>query len=194
MIPDPILFAGVELSSGRKPVTFAGLDEDLNIRMLEKWDNSEVLTCLQNYENCVLVVNIPSTKQGQGLYAALKEESGEAGFQPFSQKSHPKQWIETDAQDCFHALSGHKLLPHRLLEGRLQRGAILYEQGLQIADPVDLFEEITRYKLVQGILPLDKLPSARELDALMAAYLAWMSVNRPGQIVPKGEFVLPAAE
>jgi hypothetical protein len=192
MTSDPIIFAGVELSSGRKPVTFAGLDEDLNIRMLEKWGNSEILSCLQNYEKCVLAVNIPSTKQGQGLYAALKEESVQAGFKPFSQKSHPKQWIETGAQDCFQALSGHKLLPHRLLEGRLQRGAILYEQGLQIADPVDLFEEITRYKLIQGILPLEKLPAARELDALVAAFLAWMTVNRPGQILPKGEFVLPA--
>jgi hypothetical protein len=194
MTSDPIIFAGVELSSGRKPVTFAGLDEDLNIRRLEKWDNSEVLSCLQNYENCVLVVNMPSTKQGQVLYAALKEELVQAGFKPFSQKSHPRQWIETDAQDCFQALSGHKLLPHRLLEGRLQRSAILYEQGLQITDPVDLFEEITRYKLIQGILPLDKLPAARQLDALVAAFLAWMTVNRPGQILPKGEFVLPAGE
>ena len=189
-----LLFAGVELSAGRKPVTFAGLDEDLNIGMLEKWDSSEVLSCLQGYENCVLAVNIPSSKQGQGVYAALKDQLGHAGFKPFSQKSHPKQWIDTDAQECFHALSGHKLLPHRALEGRLQRSAILYEQGLQITDPVDMFEEFTRYKLVQGILPLENLPSSSELDALVAAYLAWMSINRPGQIVPKGEFVLPAQE
>lgn len=189
-----LLFAGVELSSGRKPVTFAGLDEDLNIGMLEKWDSSEVLSCLQDYENCVLAVNLPSTKQGQGVYAALKDQLVQAGFKPFSHKSHPKEWMETDAQDCFQALSGHKLLPHRALEGRLQRCAILYEQGLQITDPVDMFEEITRYKLIQGILPLDKLPSARELDALVSAYLSWMSANRPGQIVPKGEFVLPARE
>src|SRR5688500_6233409 len=103
-----LLFAGVELSSGRKPVTFAGLDEDLNIGMLEKWDSSEVLSCLQDYENCVLAVNLPSTKQGQGVYAALKDQLIQAGFKPFSQKSHPKQWMETDAQDCFHVLSGHK--------------------------------------------------------------------------------------
>ena len=194
MTSDPIIFAGVELSSGRKPVTFAGLDEDLNIRLLETWDISEAFSCLQNYTTCVLAVNVPSTKQRQVLFAALKEGTVQAGFKPFSQKSHPKQSMETEAQDCFHALSGHKLLPHRALEGRLQRSAILYEQGLQITDPVDIFEEFTRYKLIQGILPLDKLPSSRELDALVAAYLAWMSINRPGQIVPKGAFVLPAQE
>jgi len=194
MPSDHIIFAGVELSSGRKPVTFAGLDEDLKITVLERWDSSEVFACLQNYEKCTLAVDLPSTKAGKDLYADFKGRSLRAGFKPFAQKSHPRQWIETDAQDCFHALSGHKLFPHRSLEGRLQRSAILYEQGLQITDPVDLFEEITRYKLIQGILPLDRLPSSRELDALAAAYLAWMSINRPAQIVPKGEFVLPAGE
>jgi hypothetical protein len=194
MTSEPIIFAGAELSSGRKPVTFAGLDEELNIRVLDKWDISEVLASLQNYENCALVVGIPSTKSGKEFYDDLKARSLRAGFEPFSQKSHPKQWLETNAQECFRALSGHKLLPHRALEGRLQRSAILYEQGLRITDPVDMFEEITRYKLIQGILPFDNLPSSKELDALVAAYLAWMTLNRPGQIVPKGEFVLPAGE
>lgn len=194
MPSDPIIFAGVELSSGRKPLTFAGLDEELNITVLEKRDSSELLAFLKDYENCSLAVNLPSTKAGKDVYADLKAKSLRAEFKPFSQKSHPKQWLETNAQDCFQALSGHKLFPRRALEGRLQRSAILYEQGLQIADPIDIFEEITRYKLIQGILPLDKLPSANELDALVAAYLAWLSLNRPGQIVPKGEFVLPAGE
>jgi hypothetical protein len=194
MTSNHIIFAGVELSSGRKPVTFAGLDEELSSRVLEKSDSSEVLSYLQTFENCTLAINLPAAKQGRAIYADLKGKLVQAGFKPFSHKSSPKQWIETNAQDCFSALSGHKLFPRRALEGRLQRSAILYEQGLQITDPVDIFEEITRYKLVQGILPLENLPSSSELDALVAAYLAWMSTNRPGQIVPKGEFVLPAQE
>lgn len=194
MTPDPIMFAGVELSSERKPVTFARLDEDLRIKVLEKGDGSELIDSLQNHEIYVLTINLPSAKRGQALYADLKKKFVRAGFEPFSHKDHPKQWIETNTQDCFRALSGHKLLPRRALEGRLQRCAILYEQGLNLTDPVDMFEEITRYRLIQGVLPLENLPSASELDALAAAYLSWMSVNRPGQIVPKGEFVLPARE
>ena len=194
MTSDYIIFAGMELSSGRKPVTFARLEEDLTINVLEKWDSSEVIASLQEYENMVLAIDLPTAKQGQELYADLKKKILQAGFKPFSHKSSPKQWMVTNAQDSFHALSGHKLFPRRALEGRLQRSAILYEQGLQITDPVDMFEEITRYKLVQGILPLENLPSSSELNALVAAYLAWMSINRPGQIVPKGEFVLPAQE
>lgn len=194
MTSDPIIFAGVEFSSGRKPVTFAGLDDDLHIKVLEKWDSSELLSCVQGYDNCTLAVNIPSGKHGAAIYADLRAKFARLGFEPFSQKDHPKQWLETNTQDCFRALSGHKLFPRRSLEGRLQRSAILYEQGLQITDPVDLFEEITRYKLIQGILPLENLPSSNGLDAIVAAYLSWLSVNRPARIVPKGEFVLPASE
>lgn len=194
MPSDQLIFAGVDFSSGRKPVTFARLDEELNIKVLEKWDSVEVLSYLQDHENCTLVINNPSTKMGVKVYADLREKAVQVGFKPFFQTSHPKRWLETNAQECFRALSGHKLLPHRALDGRLQRSAILYEQGLQLTDPVDMFEEITRYKLIQGILPLENLPSSRELDALAAAYLAWMSVNRPARIVPTGEFVVPMPE
>ena len=194
MTSEAIMFAGVEISSGRKPVTFTRLDEELNIQALEKWDSADTLSYVQEYENSLLAINAPSTKQGQAVYADLTKKLAQAGFEPFSPKRQSKQWLETKTQDCFHILSGHSLLPRRSLEGRLQRGAILYEQGIQIKDPVDMFEEITRFKLIQGILPLEELPSSHELDALMAAYLAWMSLNRPGQIVPKGEFVLPAEE
>jgi hypothetical protein len=194
MTSDSILFAGAILTAGRKPVTFAALGEDLGVLMLEKWDTSDVLECLLNYETSRLAVGLPGTKPGQQTYTDLRRKLSQAGFKPFSHQDHPRQWMETQAQDCFHALSGHRLLPHRALEGRLQRCAILFEEGLQLTDPVDMLEEITRYKLVQGILPLENLPSYNELDALAAAYLAWMSVNRPGQTVPKGEFVLPAQE
>jgi hypothetical protein len=149
---------------------------------------------LQDYERCILVVNTPLTKTGRDVYANLREKAVDAGYKAFLETSHPKRWLETNAGDCFRLLSGYKLLPHRALEGRLQRSAILYEQGLQLPDPVDMFEEITRYKLIQGILPLDKLPSSKELDALVAAYMGWLSLNRPGKILPTGEFVLPVAE
>lgn len=194
MPSDAIFYAGVDLSSGRKPVTFAGLDEDLRIRVLERWDAAETLSYLQDYENNIVVVNMPSTKTGRNVYAQLRKKAFQAGYKALFETSDSKQWLETNAQDCFRTLGGHKLLPHRALEGRLQRTAILYEKGLPLTDPVDMFEELTRFKLIQGILPLESLPSSRELDALVAAYLAWMSLNRPGRIVVTGEFVLPVVE
>ena len=193
MTSESIMIAGVDLSSGRKPITFARLDEDLKIEVFEKWDQAEAFSRLQEHENSLLAINI-SSKPGREIFKDLTKKLSQAGFKPFLQKREPKQWLETNSQDCFHTLGGHTLFPRRSLEGRLQRSAILYEQGLRIKDPVDMLEEITRYKLIQGILPLEDLPTPNGLDALVAAYLAWMSLNRPGQIVPRGEFVLPAAE
>jgi len=194
MPSDQIVFAGVELSSGRKPVTFAALDEELNVKSLEKWDTSEVLPGLQEYGNIWLAISVPSLKREQEIYANFKKRIVQAGFKPYSNKSNTKKWLATNAQDSFRALIGQNPLSRRTLEGRLQRSAVLYEQGLQINDPIDIFEEITRFKLVQGILPLENIYSSKELDALVTAYLAWLAVNRPGQIVPRGEFVLPAQE
>ena len=194
MPSDAIIFAGVDISSGRRPFTFAALDEEFKIRLLEKGDHSEALSWLTEHDIHWLAINVPSAKRGYELFADFKDRLMQTGFKPFSARDAAKQWLETNAQDCFRTLSGHNLLPRRTLEGRLQRGAILYERGLQVVDPVDMFEEITRYKLVQGILPMDNLHSPTELDALAAAYLAWMSVNRPGQVVLQGGFVLPARE
>jgi len=190
MPSDQIVFAGVELSSGRKPVTFAALDGNLNIVSVEKWDVSEALSCLADYENIWLAINVPARKQE--MYTGFKEKIIQAGFTAYSRTNDTKQWLETNAQDCFRALIGQNPLPRGTLVGRLQRSAVLYEQGLQITDPMEVFEEITRYKLRQGILPLEELYSSKELDALVAAYVAWMAVNRPGQVVVKAEFALPA--
>jgi hypothetical protein len=192
MPSDQIIFAGVEISSGRKPVTFAALDDSLNVLSVKQWDVPEALSCLMDYENIWVAINMPA--RGQEAYDDFKKKLSESGFKSYSNKNDQKQFLVTNSQDCFRALSGHSLFPRRGLEGRLQRSAILYEQGLQITDPIDIFEEFTRYKLIQGILPLENIYSSKELDALAAAYLAWMAVNRPGQIVLKGEFALPAQE
>jgi hypothetical protein len=66
--------------------------------------------------------------------------------------------------------------------------------SLRIKDPMDMSEEITRYKLIHGLFKLENVYSSKELDALGAAYMAWTSVNRPGRIVVQGEFVLTAPE
>src|SRR5512138_1974459 len=194
MASDPIIFAGVELSPGRKPVIFCALDNDLNVLSVENWTIAEALSCLREFNNIWLCISLHSLQHEQELYSEFKKKITQAGFKPRSKKGSPKQWLETNAQDCFRALIGQNPLHRRTLEGRLQRSALLYEQGLQIRDPVEIFEEITRYKLTQGILPLEDIYSSKELDTLSAAYIAWMAVNSPGQVVATGEFVLPAPE
>ena len=65
-------FAGVDISSGRKPITFAALDEDSKIKMLEKWDISTTLGCLREYDNVSLVINLPTSKIAQSVYEDFK--------------------------------------------------------------------------------------------------------------------------
>jgi len=85
------------------------------------------------------------------------------------------------------------------LEGRLQRQIILYERGLRIKDPMDFFEEITRYKIAKGIWPMELLYLPEQLDALVAAYTAWLAIEKQGNTtsvgdVQEGQIVLPVTE
>ena len=62
-----------------------------------------------------------------------------------------------------------------------------------------LFEEITRYKIMQGDLSLDDLFSVEELEAIIAAYLAWKAAKDPEEITMigkrnEGEIVIPVKQ
>jgi hypothetical protein len=191
---DSTVFAGVDISSGRAPVTFAALDEDLNITILENWDIPAAISYLQEYRNIYFAINVPSSKSGQSNYVDFKKQIAQSGFKSSSKKENPKQPFETNTRDCYRNWIGQTPLPRRSLEGRLQRALVLYEQGLRIDDPMEIFEEITRYKLIRGIFRLESIYSSKELDALAAAYLAWLSANRPERIALTGEFVLPTQQ
>jgi hypothetical protein len=185
------VFAGAEISKGRKPVTFAALDRELNIVALETWSMPRFLSCLSDYEKILLALTSGMQSPVSGDF---KSQLTESGLKSLSGEADPRRFVETDAQDCFRVLISGELLPRRTLEGRIQRSLILFEEGFQIRDPMDFFEEITRHKLLQGILPREYLYSSRELNALLVAYVAWMVINRPHLIerLPKN-FVLPKA-
>ncbi|CAG0957786.1 hypothetical protein ANAEL_00441 [Anaerolineales bacterium] len=81
----------------------------------------------------------------------------------------------------------------------MQRQTLLYEHGLNIKDPMDFFEEITRYKLLKGILPMELLYLPEQLDALVAAYVAWLAVYKQEGVfllgdAREGKLVLPGKE
>jgi len=134
----------------------------------------------------------PWVQLGFMLYRRL---SGQ-GFRPYPAEGAARQWLETHPHACFCALLNHSPLYRSSLEGRLQRALILYERGLQIRDPMDFFEEVTRHRLLSGRLPLDLLPLPEQLDALVAAYTAWLAMQQPEKIsrlgnAEEGQIVLP---
>jgi len=108
------------------------------------------------------------------------------GYQPFPAGEASHQWLETHPHAAFCALLGQVPLPKPTLEGRLQRQLVLYEQNLGIRDPMDVFEEITRHKLLKGILPSELIYAPEELDALVAALTAFRSAADSGSICYQG--------
>ena len=119
-------------------------------------------------------------------------------FKPFPSDGAPRQWLETHPQAGFSVLLGRPPLARPTLEGRLQRALALFERGVRIRDPMAFLEEITRHRLLHGLLPMEQLPAQQELDALLAAFTAWLSVMRPGELTQLGNrqegfITLPAA-
>jgi hypothetical protein len=180
-----MLFAGIEISSGNRPITYAALDQDLKVILLERYSLSHTLTHLEQHTNVMLAVNVSfrsrsaSAKGAYKVFADLEKKIIQAGFKPYLSHDAPRQWIETYPAECFSALAGQAPFARHTLRGRFQRAAILYEQGLQIKNPGKSFEEITFGGLSAGVMPSDPLYSPSELDALVAAGIAWMLVNKP---------------
>jgi hypothetical protein len=129
----------------------------------------------------------------------LYRKLGKMGFHKYSAENSDHQIMETNPYACYCVLAGHVPLGRLSLEGRLQRQIILYERGLRIKDPMDFFEEVTRYKLARGIWPMELLYLPDQLDALAAAYTAWLAVHKKESTLmigdPKeGAVVLPERE
>lgn len=109
------------------------------------------------------------------------------GFEPYlEEEPKPRQFFETQADAVFIGLCGLRLYPSETLEGRLQRQLILYEQDVPVADPMQFLEEITRYKLMHGNLPLEQIYQPTELNALVCALTAWQVIHTPETIHPMG--------
>ena len=193
MVSEAVFFAGVRITSGRKPVTFAALNDRLEIVLLTQWEFSEALQCLLEYEHVQLAIHSSNPKTGRDLFQHFLERITEIGFRHYSTKEGSHLWIESNADECYRVFQPN-LFSRQSLEGRLQRGLILYDEGLQIPDPMEFFEEITRHRLLQGVLHSEYIHSSRQLDALMMAYISWMAGNPAEKLVNRDSLTLPAPE
>jgi hypothetical protein len=98
-----------------------------------------------------------------------------------------RKFIEVYPHACYTVLLNMIPFLKISLEGRLQRQLILFEKKMDVPDPMRIFEEITRHRLLSGVLPLGDLYSPGELDALIAAYTAWLVVNRQDETTFLGD-------
>jgi predicted RNase H-like nuclease len=121
------------------------------------------------------------------------------GYTIFPAEESALQVLEVYPYAAYTVLLGLLPFPKYSLEGRLQRQLALYELKVRLPDAMLYFEEITRHRLLKGILPAENLFSPGELDALVAAYTAWLVINHADQAsilgdVDEGQIVLPAGE
>lgn len=122
-------------------------------------------------------------QMGFNLYRRLEK----LGYQPYPLEQSPRQWLEVYPHACYTALLGLVPFQKSTLEGKIQRQLVLFDQGLNVSDPMRIFEEITRHRILQGILPEKELYSPGELDALVSAYTAWKAANHPEETISLGE-------
>ena len=134
-------------------------------------------------------------RNGFLLYKRLED----LGYRDYPAEDQPRQLIEVYPHAAYTVLIKKIPFLKKTLEGRLQRQLLLHSLSVAVPDPMQIFEEITRYKIMQGQLPLDGLYSVEELEALMAAYTAWKAARKPDEITrvgdPKeGEIILPSRD
>ena len=189
--PNLGLMTDEEVRKGLKPVPNPG-----------RWVDFRVADYLLRQRN----IRIPQTRsrgadspnwmqKGFDFYRKLES----FGYVLFPSENSTHQFLEVFPHASFTVLLGRVPFRKRTLEGRIQRQLILFENNLEIPDPMRIFEEITRYKLLQGIIPDDDLYQPGELDALVAAYTALVSGTLPESITSVGDYkegqvILPVKE
>lgn len=113
----------------------------------------------------------------------------EMGFQPYSHgvEFGRHTYLEVSPHACYSVLLERRPLLKRTLEGRMQRQLLLYLEGHAVANPLYVLEEITRHHLLTGNLPLKGLCESDPLDAIVAAYTAFLTGEEPERVCQVGE-------
>jgi len=109
-----------------------------------------------------------------------------------------RQVVEVMPEVGFRAWMEGDLLPRNSFYGRMQRQLILYDLGIDLPDPMQFFEEVTRYKILQGILPDKAVLNVGMLIALGAAFMAWQTQQESEKIAlvglaQEGQIAVPAS-
>jgi predicted nuclease with RNAse H fold len=112
-----------------------------------------------------------------------------SGFRPTILGEPPakRSLLEARSHVGYTVLLERRPFLKRTMEGRLQRQLVLYLEGLDVANPMHVLEEITRHNLLMGNLPLERLRTFEQLDALMAAYIAYLVAAQPERMIQVGE-------
>jgi predicted nuclease with RNAse H fold len=141
----------------------------------------------------IRLYNTPSEKEesprwmqnGFSIYQRLKR-MGFSMINPDDQVE-PRTMIEVQSHTSYTVLLERRPFLKKTLEGRLQRQLALYLEGLDVKNPIEILELINRDHMLRGNLPLDELHSAEELDSLVNAYTASLTMTNPERVSHIGD-------
>jgi hypothetical protein len=167
-----------------------------------RWTNFrlvEYLLCQHNITVPQTRAQVDSCPNWMKMGFILHNRLVKLGYQVYPSSNGQRQSMEVYPHASYTTILEKIPLPKNSLEGRIQRQLALYDQKINLPDPMRMFEEITRHRLLQGILPVNDLCSPGELDALVGAYTAWLAATKPDQITllgdpDEGQIVLPVPE
>jgi len=137
---------------------------------------------------------------GWALYDRLRGQGYQPRAKPPSvgpvEADAPRTFLEVHPHACYTVLLGHLPYNKNTLEGRLQRQLLLAESGVDVPDAMEVFEEITRHRVLAGTLEFPDLLTHDQLDALVSAYTAFLAATRPRQVTwvgdeAEGQIVVP---
>lgn len=117
----------------------------------------------------------------------LHQQLAGLGYRLPARSGGKRARLESLPELCYRRWLGRAAFYPHSLEGRLQRQLALYDLGLRIPDPMDFFEEITRHRILQGVLPEEMLYRPAELNALALAALAWLAASQPEEVSTYGD-------
>ena len=157
---------------------------------LGRWVNLRLV----EYELLQRGINVPRTPNTKNksprwmkLGFLLFEELKKLGYEPYPNLISEKQFFECQGEAAFWNLLGHAPLKEGSLEGCIQRQVVLYIAGLKVPNAMRFFEEVTRFRLLNNQLPIDKIFTAPELNAIIAAYTSFLCAMQIEKIVQVGD-------
>ncbi len=187
LMRDPELRRGYGLRPGGRTWTqWRVCEYELRRRNIRLYNTADRLAQTKNW----VQVSIALFRRAQDMGYRLYEKD---------QSSTKRMLLEGRAHCGYAALLERCPFPKETLEGRLQRQLMLFVEGLDVSNPLNALEEITRHHLLSGELPLNDLHDHENLDTLMSTYIAYLVGLEPERVcqvgdVGEGLITLPVAE
>ena len=108
-------------------------------------------------------------------------------YAPVSDEKQPKRFFLSRTDEVFRQIASGSLLPLGTDASRWQRQLLLLDQEIPLPDVMQYFEEVTRFRILQGNLPEEMIYQHAELNAILLSWLGWLATFEPARVLVTDE-------